>query len=72
LGWTNTVNFKDFQLSFLVNGRIGGKVISLTEAYLDEMGLSQRSADARDYAYANNLFTANGEPAMYLPDGSNQ
>ena len=29
LGWTNTLNFKDFQLSFLINGRIGGKVISL-------------------------------------------
>ena len=72
LGWSNTINFKDFQLSFLINGRIGGKVISLTEAFLDEMGLSQRTADARDYAYANNLFTADGEPAMYLPDGSGQ
>ena len=72
LGWTNTLNFKDFQLSFLINGRIGGKVISLTEAFLDELGLSQRTADARDYAYANNLFTAKGEPAMYLPDGSGQ
>ena len=72
LGWTNTLNYKDFQLSFLINGRIGGKVISLTEAYLDELGLSQRTADARDYAYANNLFTADGAPAMYLPDGSNR
>ena len=70
LGWTNTVNWKNFQFSMLINGRIGGKVISLTEAFLDEMGLSERTADARDYAYANNLFTADGAPAMYLPDGS--
>lgn len=70
LGWTNTVNWKNFQFSMLINGRIGGKVISLTEAFLDEMGLSERTADARDNAYTNNIFTADGKPAMYLPDGS--
>ena len=70
LGWSNTVNWKNLQFSFLINGRIGGKVISITEAFLDEMGLSQRTADARDDAYANDLFTEGGEPAMYLPDGS--
>lgn len=70
LGWSNTINYKDFQLSFLINGRIGGKVISLTEAYLDEMGFSQRSADARLNAERNNLYLADGTPAMYLPDGS--
>ena len=70
LGWTNTLNYKEFQLSFLVNGRIGGKVISLTEATLDEMGLSERTAEARDYAVANGLYTDTGEAAMYLPDGS--
>ena len=72
MGWSNTFNWKNLQLSFLINGRVGGKVISLTEAFLDEMGLSQRTADARDYAYANNLYTADGQPAMYLPDGSGQ
>ncbi len=70
LGWTNTVNYRDFQLSMLINGRIGGKVISLTDAYLDELGLSDRTADARDEAVANNRFTNSGEPAMLLPDGS--
>ena len=30
LGWSNTINYKDFQLFFLINGRIGGKVLSLT------------------------------------------
>lgn len=72
MGWSNTFNWKNLQLSFLINGRVGGKVISLTEAFLDEMGLSQRTADARDYAYANNLYTPDGQPAMYLPDGSGQ
>ncbi len=70
LGWSNTINYKDFQLFFLINGRMGGKVISLTEAYLDYMGLSERTAEAREYAEANNLYTSDGQPAMYLPDGS--
>jgi len=69
LGWSNTISFKDFQLYFLINGRIGGKVISLTEAYLDQMGFSQRSADDRLAAEAAGLYL-NGKPAMYLPDGS--
>lgn len=71
LGWSNTINYKDFSLYFLINGRIGGKVISLTEGLLDAVGSSQRTADARLAAEANNLYI-NGEPAMYLPDGSGE
>lgn len=71
MGWSNTVSYKNFQLFFLINGRVGGKVISLTESYLDELGLSQRTADARLYAEKNNL-EVNGQPAMKLPDGSNR
>ncbi len=56
MGWTNTFTYKDFMLSFLINGRIGGKVLSLTESYLDGWGVSQRSADARDYAEANHIY----------------
>lgn len=47
LGWSNTVRWKDLSLYFLISGRIGGKFISLTEAYLDNLGVSQRTADAR-------------------------
>lgn len=69
LGWSNTINYKDFSLYFLINGRIGGKVISLTEGMLDAVGNSQRTADARLAAEANNLYTTTGEPAMYMSDG---
>lgn len=69
LGWSNTISYKDFSLYFLINGRIGGKVISLTEGMLDAVGTSQRTADARLAAEVNNWATPNGEPAMYLPDG---
>lgn len=72
MGWTNTFNIKDFTLSFLINGRIGGKVLSLTESYLDGFGLSQRSANARLNAEANNIIaTEYGNKAgMVLDDGS--
>ena len=78
LSWANTFSYKNFNLYILVNGRIGGKVISLTESYLDRLGLSQRTADARDYAYANDLgfkdgamlpISQGGEPAMYINEG---
>lgn len=72
LGWSNTLTYKDFQLSFLINGRIGGKVVSLTEAYLDGMGLSQRTADARAYAEANNIIATDygNVLGIELDDGS--
>lgn len=73
LGWTNTIHYKNFTVSMLINGRIGGKVISLTEAYLDGLGLSERTAEARLYAEANNIYATDyGENVlgMVLPDGS--
>lgn len=76
LSWSNTFSYKDFTLFFLINGRIGGKVVSLTEGYLDNAGLSQRTADARAYAEANQIFwTAEDgtqQLGMYVPDGSGQ
>ena len=50
LGFSNTLSYKNFTLSFLFDGRFGGEVFSLTEAILDEYGVSQRTADARDQA----------------------
>ena len=56
MGWSNTFTWKDLTLSFLINGRIGGKVLSMTESFLDGYGLSQRTADARLYAEKNNIY----------------
>lgn len=73
LGWHNTFNYKDFQFYFLIDGKIGGKVISFTEAYLDYYGVSERSAESRLNAERNNLLFTNksGETSlgMLLPDG---
>lgn len=46
-GWNNTFSYKDFSLYFLIDGKVGGKVISLTQAEMDFAGLSERSAEAR-------------------------
>lgn len=48
LGWNNSFNYKDFSLSFLVDGKFGGQVLSLTEALMDEAGASEASGIARN------------------------
>ncbi|MEG1748654.1 MAG: SusC/RagA family TonB-linked outer membrane protein [Tannerellaceae bacterium] len=48
MGWSNTFNYKDFSLSFLIDAKVGGKVLSMTEATLDGWGVSERSGAARD------------------------
>jgi len=48
LGWSNAFTVKNnLSVSFLVNGRFGGKVMSITQAVLDQYGVSKASADAR-------------------------
>ena len=69
LSWSNTFTYKNFSLYFLINGRIGGKVISMTEAYLDKFGASERSGEARLYAEKHNLYMEDGRHAIYLNDG---
>lgn len=74
MGWSNTFTWKDLSLSFLINGRIGGKVLSMTESYLDGYGLSQRTADARLYAEKNKIYAdpcyGNNILGIALNDGS--
>lgn len=69
LSWSNTISYKNFSLYFLINGRIGGKVVSLTEGYLDRFGASERTGAARLYAEKNNIYTADGRLGMYLNNG---
>ncbi|MBO7301630.1 MAG: SusC/RagA family TonB-linked outer membrane protein [Bacteroidaceae bacterium] len=71
LSWSNTFSYKGFSLFFLINGRIGGKVISLTEGYLDRYGASERSGAARLYAEENGIYTEDGRLGMYLNENRN-
>ena len=46
--WRNQFNWNGLSLSFMIQARVGGVGVSLTEAALDSFGMSQRTADARD------------------------
>lgn len=48
LGWNNIFTLKNWDLRFLINARVGGKVMSITEAMNDLYGVSEVSAEARD------------------------
>jgi hypothetical protein len=47
LGWNNSFNVNNFSISFLVDGKFGGQVLSLTQAMMDSYGVSKASGDAR-------------------------
>lgn len=79
-GWSNTIAYKDFDFYFLFDGKIGGKVVSFTEAYLDAVGNSQRTGDARssgetiNWRYVDTSspsgFVEKKVPAVKMPDGN--
>lgn len=48
LGWRNDFTYKNFSFGAMFSGRIGGLVVSMTEAALDQYGVSLASAQARD------------------------
>ncbi|SKB65702.1 TonB-linked outer membrane protein, SusC/RagA family [Soonwooa buanensis] len=48
IGFANEFNIGKLGISFLVDGKFGGHVLSLTERANDLYGVSQASADARD------------------------
>jgi TonB-linked SusC/RagA family outer membrane protein len=48
IGWGNNLKWKGIDLSFLFAARIGGIVVSNTQAIMDSFGASKASADARD------------------------
>lgn len=50
-GLNNTFSYKNFQLYALIDGKIGGNVMSLTQPDMDLYGVSVRSAEARDRGY---------------------
>ncbi len=48
LGWSNSLHYKKLSFDFLVDGKFGGQVLSMTEMLLDSYGVSERSGQARD------------------------
>ena len=62
LGWNNTLDYKNFFMSMLVNAKFGGVAFSKTEAFLDSYGVSKRTGAIRDAGstMAINAVDANG------------
>lgn len=48
IGWNNSFSVGKFGVSFTIDGRFGGEVISITDGYLNSFGASEASAAARD------------------------
>ncbi|WP_339916046.1 SusC/RagA family TonB-linked outer membrane protein [Yeosuana marina] len=61
-GITNTFNYKNFALNFLIDFRIGGDVYSGTDAALDATGVSKRSLQYREGGIVVDGVLADGTP----------
>lgn len=48
MGWENTFNYKHFSFDFLVDGKFGGQVLSMSQMLMDSYGVSVASGQARD------------------------
>lgn len=48
LGFRNEFNYKGFSLNFLITARMGGIVVSPTEAIMDQYGVSKKTERLRD------------------------
>lgn len=48
ISWSNSLSYKNFGISFLIDARIGGVGISYTQAVMDAYGVSEKSALDRD------------------------
>ncbi len=77
LSWGNNFNFMNFNLYFLIDGKIGGTVLSYTEARLDYYGVSKRSGDARNSgviyyqtSYAGDEIIVTPVAGVIMPDGN--
>lgn len=73
MGWRNDFHWKGLSLSFMLNARVGGRVVSMTQAYMDAYGTSATSAAARDAGGVtlNNIFIAGAPQKFYEYVGNN-
>ncbi|MDO5105976.1 SusC/RagA family TonB-linked outer membrane protein [Capnocytophaga sp.] len=60
MGWRNDFTYKNFSFGAMFSARFGGVAVSMTEAALDQYGVSKNSAVARDMGGVRiNGFAAN-------------
>jgi outer membrane receptor protein involved in Fe transport len=61
-GLQNTLNYKNFSLSFLIDYRKGGYIIAGTQALLDADGHSNASLQGRENGLVLDAYTEDGKP----------
>jgi hypothetical protein len=67
LGWNNRLRYKNISLYFLVDGKFGGRVFSMTQAIMDQYGVSEQTGLARDTGGVSiNGASESGEPVMLV------
>ena len=83
LGWRNTFTWKGLRLNVLITARIGGNVVSNTQAYMDYYGTSETSARLREtgvningttvsaYDFLHTVAAGGGEADYYMYDATN-
>ncbi len=57
IGWNNTFSFKNFTINILIDGKFGGKVMSMTEAIVDQLGNTNRTGSVSIFDEASNSET---------------
>ncbi len=62
LGLTNTFKYKNFSLRALINGRIGGEIISGTEQNLSFSGITEATSHFRDGGWNLGGVDTDGQP----------
>ena len=84
LGWSNSFSYRGLTLNVMITARLGGSVVSNTEAILDYYGVSERSAAARAAGgvrvnnglvdaknYYQTIGAGTGAGAYYIYDATN-
>lgn len=72
LGFRNSFSYKNIHLGFMLSARIGGVVVSNTQAVLDGFGVSEQSAVARDNGGVNVNFGKVSAEEWYTTVGSGE
>jgi outer membrane receptor protein involved in Fe transport len=62
IGWSNNFTWKNLTLSFLVDARIGGEIISGTDSYLASFGLAGYTTKYRDGGLVLDAVYEDGRP----------
>ncbi|MGZ5133886.1 MAG: SusC/RagA family TonB-linked outer membrane protein [Flavitalea sp.] len=62
IGFTNTINFKQFSVRLLIDGRVGGTIISGTEMNLAFSGIPEVTENFRDGGWSLGGVSATGQP----------